>query len=256
MMKLTYFFFIIRPLRVQSSPGPRASTAEETTPSQPRPVTAAALPSQTTAASASAAVPAGAIQLSDLQTILSGMNGESCNTRLVGWLCFTSNQQRGHLEMAPPFTVPCEGREARFLHRSHRESNPRQSRGSPLHCRCSAPAPQHSGNHRILNSIINDYSIIVFFGIKGHEALDRNQGPGYNTLLLRLIPGDLLSGCPHRQFHTQPGLSDRQTVLSNSYPNACVPSQEAVCSLMMVFVMTRPGHEPATYCMRGGHANH
>ena len=27
-------------------------------------------------------------------------------------LCFTSLQQRGHLEMAPPFTVPCEGREA------------------------------------------------------------------------------------------------------------------------------------------------
>ena len=28
-------------------------------------------------------------------------------------LCFTSLQQRGHLEKAPPFTVPCEGREAR-----------------------------------------------------------------------------------------------------------------------------------------------
>ena len=76
MMKLTKFVFINRPLRVQSSPGPRASTAEETTPSQPRPVTAAALPSQTPAAAASAAVSAGAIQLSDLQTILSGMNGE------------------------------------------------------------------------------------------------------------------------------------------------------------------------------------
>ena len=32
---------------------------------------------------------------------------------LVGWLCLTSNRQRGHLETAPPFTVPCEGREAR-----------------------------------------------------------------------------------------------------------------------------------------------
>ena len=30
-----------------------------------------------------------------------------------GWLCFTSLRQRGHLETAPPFTVPCEGREAR-----------------------------------------------------------------------------------------------------------------------------------------------
>ena len=28
-------------------------------------------------------------------------------------LCFTSRQQRGHLETAPPFSVPCEGREAR-----------------------------------------------------------------------------------------------------------------------------------------------
>ena len=34
-------------------------------------------------------------------------------TLLVGWLCLTSHRQRGHLETAPPFTVPCEGREAR-----------------------------------------------------------------------------------------------------------------------------------------------
>ena len=39
------------------------------------------------------------------------------------------------LETVTPFTVPCEGREARFLHRSHRESNPGPSRGSPLHYR-------------------------------------------------------------------------------------------------------------------------
>ena len=32
---------------------------------------------------------------------------------LVGWLCLTSHRQRGHLETAPPFAVPCEGREAR-----------------------------------------------------------------------------------------------------------------------------------------------
>ena len=37
------------------------------------------------------------------------------NTKLqmIGWLCLTSHRQRGHLETAPPFTVPCEGREAR-----------------------------------------------------------------------------------------------------------------------------------------------
>ena len=28
-------------------------------------------------------------------------------------LCFTSHRQLGHLEMAPPFTVPCTGLEAR-----------------------------------------------------------------------------------------------------------------------------------------------
>ena len=46
-----------------------------------------------------------------------------------------------------------------------------------------------------------------------------------DTLLLRLIPGDLLSACPHRQFHTLPGLLDSWAALSNSYPNACVPMQ-------------------------------
>ena len=30
---------------------------------------------------------------------------------MVDWLCLTS--QQGYLETAPPFTVPCEGREAR-----------------------------------------------------------------------------------------------------------------------------------------------
>ena len=33
---------------------------------------------------------------------------------LVGWLSFTSHQQRGHLDTAPQFTVPYEGHEARF----------------------------------------------------------------------------------------------------------------------------------------------
>ena len=34
------------------------------------------------------------------------------STHKVGWLSFTSHRQRGHLEMAPPFPVPCEGRGA------------------------------------------------------------------------------------------------------------------------------------------------
>ena len=60
---------------------------------------------------------------------------------MVGWLCSAPHRQRGHLETAPPFTVPCEGREARFIHRSQRESNPGPSRGSLLHNHCTTPAP-------------------------------------------------------------------------------------------------------------------
>ena len=64
-----------------------------------------------------------------------------------------------------------------------------------------------------------------FFGSIGHVALDRNPGPGYNTLLLRMIPWDLLSAFIHRQFHTLPGLLDSWAALPNSYPNACMPMQ-------------------------------
>ena len=35
-----------------------------------------------------------------------------------------------------------------------------------------------------------------------------------------MIPGDLLSACPHRQFHTLPGLLDSRVAMPNSYPNA------------------------------------
>ena len=64
-----------------------------------------------------------------------------------------------------------------------------------------------------------------FFGSEGHVALDRNPGPGYDTLLLRIIPGDLLSAFPHRQFHTLPGLLDSWAALPNSNPKACMPMQ-------------------------------
>ena len=40
-----------------------------------------------------------------------------------------------------------------------------------------------------------------------------------------MIQGDLLSACPHRQFHTLPGLLDSWAALPNSNPNACVPMQ-------------------------------
>ena len=44
-------------------------------------------------------------------------------------------------------------------------------------------------------------SIECFFGSESHVAPDRNPGPGYDTLLLRLIPG-------------------YRAALPNSYPNA------------------------------------
>ena len=62
--------------------------------------------------------------------------------------------------------------------------------------------------------------IKCFFGSEGHAALDRNPGPGYDILLLRLIPWDISSACLHRQFHTLPGLLDSRAALSNSYLNA------------------------------------
>ena len=74
----------------------------------------------------------------------------------------------------------------------------------------------------ILPDRLIDWSLIVLFGSEGHVALNIISGPGYNTLLLRLIPGDLSNTCPHRQFHTQPNLLDSRAALSNSLPKACV----------------------------------
>ena len=48
------------------------------------------------------------------------------------------------------------------------------------------------------------------FGIEGQVEQDRNMGPGYNTLLLWLVPGDLYSACPQRQFHKLPDFFDTQ----------------------------------------------
>ena len=63
-----------------------------------------------------------------------------------------------------------------------------------------------------------------------------------------MIPGYLFSAYPHTQFHTLLGLLDMCAKQGGSL---------AVCTIfMMVFGMTRPGREPATYRMRGGHANH
>lgn len=75
-----YNLCVFRPMRVQSSPGTRGSGGTSET--SHRPVTAAALPSQTPTTTASQPPAAGtttprqAIRLSDLQNILSTMNGQ------------------------------------------------------------------------------------------------------------------------------------------------------------------------------------
>ena len=48
---------------------------------------------------------------------------------------------------------------------------------------------------KVIDLLINP--LVLFSALEGHVALDRNQGLGCDTLLLRLIPGDLLSACPH-----------------------------------------------------------
>ena len=86
------------------------------------------------------------------------------------------------------------------------------------------------------------------FGNEGYVAQDRNPGPEYDTLLLRLIPGDPLNACPDRQFHTVLYLLDSRAALSNSYPNALRAMQGgSLYHFMMVFGMTRPGGELTTY---------
>ena len=90
-----------------------------------------------------------------------------------------------------------------------------------------------------------DKSIIGPFSVS-QVALDRYPGPGYTTLLLRLILGYHLTACPHRQFHTLPGHLD-----------SCMCEGGSLYRyFMMVFGITRPWRESATYHITGRHANH
>ena len=98
--------------------------------------------------------------------------------------------------------------------------------------------------------------LYCFIGSDDLVALDINPGPGHDTLLLRLIPGYLLSACPHRQFHTLPGILDSRAALPNSNPNPNVPCREAVCTTFYDLWYDPAGREPATYRVRGVHANH
>ena len=80
-------------------------------------------------------------------------------------------------------------------------------------------------NYRVKYSIWFGLIHYMLFRQRKPWITRRNPGPGYDTLLLRMIPGDLLSAFPHRQFHTLPGLLDSWAALPNSNPNACMPMQ-------------------------------
>ena len=89
------------------------------------------------------------------------------------------------------------------------------------------------------------------------NLLDRNPGPGYDTQPLQLIPGDLLSKCPVDSFTHYPafktvGLHCQTPTLKP----ACQGGTQFGTIFMLVFGITRPEIEPATYRMRDGHANH
>ena len=73
-----------------------------------------------------------------------------------------------------------------------------------------------------------------------------------------MIPGDLLSACPHRQFHTLPGLLDSRVALPNSYPNALRAMQGGSLYHFYdgLWYDLAGGGELTTYRVRGGHANH
>ena len=72
-----------------------------------------------------------------------------------------------------------------------------------------------------------------------------------------MIPGDLLSACPQRPFHTLPGLLDSRAALSNSNPNALCAMQGG----SLYHFYDGLWYDPAwrrthdLYCVRGRHAN-
>ena len=87
-----------------------------------------------------------------------------------------------------------------------------------------------------------------------------------------MIPGDLLSAFPHRQFHTLPGLLDSQAALSDSHPSALRAKQEGSlyhfydglwydpagmrthdlpCERRKRLPLSQPDTVPVTYRMRG-----
>ena len=89
-------------------------------------------------------------------------------------------------------------------------------------------------------------AVIYGFGIVYYVALDRIPGPGYNTLLWRLIARHPIDSSTNYQAFKTP-----------TFDNAWVPSKGgSLFHFMTVFGLMRAGCELGTIRMRGGHANH
>ena len=67
----------------------------------------------------------------------------------------------------------------------------------------------------------------MFFGIEVHVPLDRNPGPGYNTIFLRLIPEYLNHACHYRRSTHHTAIN--KIGLHCQTPTLATLSVEAVC---------------------------
>ena len=74
---------------------------------------------------------------------------------LVVCLYFMFHRQPGHLETAPPFTVPCEGCEARFSHHSNGNQTPCPC--EVVHYTNAAPRQLHSCLYKFLRWYSYEY---------------------------------------------------------------------------------------------------
>ena len=104
---------------------------------------------------------------------------------------------------APPFTVPCEGREARFLHLSHRESNPGPSRGSPLHYRCT------TSNSTVMLELIHESLTIIIGRLRFHDD-NENEKEISLSFSLRF--------CTQREERLVASISSSTTTITNTNP--------------------------------------
>ena len=90
-----------------------------------------------------------------------------------------------------------------------------------------------------------------FFGIEGYAALYRNPGPGYNTILLRLVPGDVYSALTSKAarqfvaFYVWPGMGANPrhttwkagTVTTKPSRHGIYDIRKHTCILMHVYIV-------------------